>query len=147
QLPLLSGALIQNAFVLASAPLFPSISPFQLDFQDSFVQEWSFDLERQLRGSWLLDFGYVGTRGLRLPRGTDPNQPNPYAGLTRQFRILPENFVYTESSGSSIYHALQVKAERHFTNNLAFLLSYTYSHALDTNSTFGSTGRNANAPQ
>src|SRR5438105_3681848 len=49
--------------------------------------------------------------------------------------------------GSSIYHALQVKAERHFTDGLAFLLSYTYSHALDTNSTFGSTDRNPNAPQ
>src|SRR5207249_5583395 len=99
QLPLLSGALIDKAFVLESAPLFPSISPFQLDFQDSFVQEWSFDLERQLRGSWLLDLGYIGTRGLRLPRGTDPNQPNPYAGLTRQFPIFPQDFVYTESSG------------------------------------------------
>ncbi len=147
QLPLLSGALIDNAFGLASTPLFPSISPFQLDFQDSFVQEWSLDLQRQLPGSWLLDLGYVGTRGLRLPRATDPNQPNVYSGLARRFPTFPQNFVYTESSGSSTYHALQMKAERHFGGGLAFLLSYTYSHAVDTNSTFGSDDRNANAPQ
>ena len=58
-----------------------------------------------------------------------------------------QNFVYTESSGSSIYHGLQVKAERHFSRGLAFLLSYTYAHALDTNSTFISDNRNPNAPQ
>ena len=147
QLPLLSGALIDNAFALAVAPLFPSISPFQLDFQDSFVQEWSLDLQQQLPRSWLLDVGYMGTRGLRLPRATDPNQPNPYNGLARQFPTFPQDFVYTESSGSSTYHALQAKAERHFSGGLAFLLSYTYSHAVDTNSTFGSDARNANAPQ
>ncbi len=71
----------------------------------------------------------------------------PYSGLARRFPTFPQNFVYTESSGSSTYHALQMKAERHFGGGLAFLLSYTYSHAVDTNSTFGSDDRNANAPQ
>lgn len=147
QLPLLSGALINNAFVLAAAPLFPAISPFQVDFQDSFIQEWSFDIQRQLPGSWLFDVGYVGTRGSRLPRATDPNQPDLKNNLARHFPIFPQDFVYTESSGASIYHALQLKAERHFTDGFAFLASYTYGHAIDTNSTFGSTDVNANAPQ
>ncbi len=147
QLPLASGALIDNAFALAAAPLFPVISPFQIDFQDSFIQEWSFDIQRELRGSWLLDVGYVGTRGLRLPRKTDPNQPSLSAGLARRYPAFDQNFVYTESSGSSIYHALQVKAERHFSRGLALLAAYTYSHSIDTNSTFGSTDLNANAPQ
>ena len=142
---------ITNAFTLAAAPLFPSISPFQLDFQDSFIQEWSLDVQRQMPHAFLLDVGYLGTRGLRLPRATDPNQPtnqpNPIEKLFRQYPLFPQNFVYTESSGSSIYHALQVKAERRFTNGLAFLLSYTYAHSIDTNSTFGSTDVNANAPQ
>ncbi|HEV2176331.1 MAG TPA: carboxypeptidase-like regulatory domain-containing protein [Terriglobia bacterium] len=154
QLPLASGALINNAFVLAAAPVFPAISPFQTDFQDSFIQEWSLDVQRQLPGSWLFDVGYVGTRGLRLPRGTDPNQftgnlaaCTPTAGCPHPFPAFPQDFVYTTSSGSSIYHALQVKAERHFTGGFAFLASYTYGHSIDTNSTFGSTDVNANAPQ
>jgi hypothetical protein len=147
QLPLASGALIDSAFTLAAAPVFPTISPFQVDFQDAFIQEWSLDIQRQLPHSFLLDVGYLGTRGLRLPRATDPNQPNPYNNLVRQYPLFPQNFIYTESSGSSIYHALQVKAERRFSNGLAFLLSYTYAHSIDTNSTFRSTDVNANAPQ
>lgn len=146
-LPLASGALIDNAFTLAAAPVFPAISPFQVNFQDSFIQEWSLDIQRQLPRSWLLDVGYLGTRGLRLPRATDPNQRNPSDNLARQYPLFPQNFVYTESSGSSIYHALQVRAERHFSGGLAFMLSYAYTHSIDTNSTFGSTDVNANAPQ
>jgi Carboxypeptidase regulatory-like domain/TonB dependent receptor-like, beta-barrel len=147
QLSLLSGAIINNAFALAAAPLFPAISPFQVNFQDSFIQEWSFDLQRQLPGSWLIDAGYVGTRGLRLPRVVDPNQPDLSNGMARRFPIFPQDFVYTESSGKSSYHALQLKAERHFARGMAFLLSYTYAHSMDTNSTFFSTDLNANAPQ
>ncbi len=147
QLPLASGAIINNAFALAAAPLFPAISPFQLNFQDSFIQEWSFDVQRELPGSWMIEAGYVGTRGLRLPRATDPNQPNLSSGMARRFPIFPQDFVYTESSGKSAYHALQVKAERHASHGLAFLMSYTYGHAIDTNSTFSSTDVNANAPQ
>ena len=155
KLPLASGALIDNAFSLAAAPVFPTISPFQIDFQDAMIHEWSFDFQRQLPGSWLLDLGYVGTRGLKLPRATDPNQPDiashpaacTPATCPRAYPAFPQNFVYTESSGKSIYHALQIKAERHMTSGLAFLLSYTYAHAIDTNSTFSSTDVNANAPQ
>ncbi|HLY60974.1 MAG TPA: carboxypeptidase-like regulatory domain-containing protein [Terriglobia bacterium] len=147
QVPLLSGAAINNAFALAAAPVYPAISPFQVNFQDSFIQEWSLDVQRQLPGSWLLDVGYVGTRGLRLPRAVDPNQPDLSNAMARRFAIFPQDFVYTESSGKSAYHALQVKAERHFAKGIAFLLSYTYGHAIDTNSTFSSTDVNANAPQ
>ena len=146
-LPLGSGALIRNAFALAAVPLFPRISPFQMDFQDSFVQQWSFNIQRELSGSWLFDVGYVGTRGLRLPRGTDPNQPNIAAGNTRRFPAFPQDFIYTESSGSSVYHALQLKVERHFSRGLAFLGAYTWSKAIDTNSTAFSTERNENFPQ
>ncbi len=146
-LPLGSGAFIRNAFALAAVPNFPVISPFQIDFQDSFVQEWSYDIQQELPGAWLLDVGYVGTRGLRLPRKTDPNQKNVAAGSTRRFRAFDQNFVYTESSGGSIYHALQLKVERHFSRGLAFLGAYTWSKSIDTNSAFGSTDRNENAPQ
>lgn len=36
-----------------------------------------------------------------------------------------------ESSGSSVYHALTVNANKRFSNNFQFLASYTWSHAID----------------
>lgn len=144
-----TGALIQNALTGAAGPVFPTTSPFQINFDDAFIQEWNFDLQHELGNSWLLDMGYVGTRGLHLPRETDPNQPNPDPLTQTSPRRYPQfsGFSYTESSGSSIYHALQMKVERHFTRGLAFLGAYTLSKSLDTNSSAFGTSRNENFPQ
>jgi hypothetical protein len=151
-----TGYLIQNAFEPGSvAPYFPAITPFETHFQDAIVQEWSFDIQRELPGSWLLDVGYVGTRGLHLPRHTDPNQPDPsnpalcdpVTGCPRTFPNIASNWQYTESSASSIYHSLQVKFERHYTNGLAFLGAYTWSKAIDTVSAFYGSSRTADTEQ
>jgi len=152
QLPVGTGALIQTALTGIVGPLFPTTRPFQINFQDAFIQEWSFNVQRELAGSWLVDVGYIGTRGLRLPQETDPNQPdnsNPAlcsAGCPRPFPNF-YGFSYTESSGSSIYHALQVKVEKHYSRGLAFLGSYTWSKSIDTNSRPFGTSRNENFPQ
>jgi hypothetical protein len=67
--------------------------------------------------------------------------------MARRFAFYPQDFVYTESSGKSVYHALQMQANRRISDGLSFIISYTYAHAIDTNSTFSSTDTNANAPQ
>jgi len=76
-LPLATGLLLQNLFVAPSLTqaLFPALDPVNLDVKDARILEWSSDVQRQL-SSWLLDVGYVGTQGLRLPFERDPNQPN-----------------------------------------------------------------------
>ncbi len=159
-LPIGSGALIQTALVGAVGPLFPTLSPFQLNFQDAMVQEWNLDVQRELGRSWLVDVGYVGTRGLRLPIETDPNQPINLSvndspailaacettGCPRPYPEL-SGFSYTQSAGSSIYHALQLKVSRHFARGLSLLGAYTYSQSLDTNSSAFTTSRDANFPQ
>ena len=79
-LPLATGLLLQNLFVAPSLTqaLFPALDPVKVDLTDGRIFEWTFDVQRQL-GSWLLDVGYVGTRGLRLPFEWDPNQPEQRA--------------------------------------------------------------------
>ena len=57
------------------------------------------------------------------------------------------NFAYTQSAGSSIYHALQAKVERRFSKGLSILAAYTYSKSIDTASGPFSDTRNANFPQ
>ncbi len=161
-----SGGIIQNALTSIGGTTYPSMSPFQLDFQNAFIQEWSADLQRQLGNTWLFDIGYVGTRGLHLVQETDPNQPinltsastlSPaaqatYAGYCQAGSCqspIPylANFAYTQSAGSSIYHALQAKVERRFSQGLSILASYTYSKSIDTASGPFSDSRNPNFPQ
>jgi hypothetical protein len=149
-----TGYLIQNAFVPGMvAPYFPAITPFDLHFQDSTIQEWAFDIQRQLPGSWLLDVGYVGTRGLHMPRHTDPNQPDPSnpalctPSCPRTYPNIASNWDYTDSSASSIYHGLQVKVEKHYANGLAFIGGYTWSKVLDDVSAFYGTDRASDTEQ
>ncbi len=153
-LPLGTGLLIQNVFaspLLASA-LFPTLNPVIVNLEDSTVYEWSFDVQRDLGRAWLLDTGYVGTRGLHLPFMWDPNQPdnsNPALCTPGCPRLYP-NFLtqsYTDSSGKSIYHALEVKLERHYASGLALIGGYTYAKSLDTNSTYFGTDGSPNFPE
>jgi carboxypeptidase family protein len=146
-----TGYLIQNAFQPnVVAPLFPVISPFEANFQDATIYEWSLDVQRELPGSWLLDLGYVGTRGLHLARHTNPNEkvPNPVTQTAiRPYPGLDSDFSYTTSSAKSIYHSLQMKVERHYTHGLAVIGAYTYSKSLDTGSTFYGTDRATDTEQ
>jgi len=39
------------------------------------TQQWNFTVQRQLGGNWVLEVGYVGTKGTRLRSTFDPDQP------------------------------------------------------------------------
>ncbi len=39
------------------------------------TQQWNFSLQRQLGGNWVLELGYVGTKGTHLRSTFDPDQP------------------------------------------------------------------------
>ncbi|MGD0224191.1 MAG: TonB-dependent receptor [Terriglobia bacterium] len=161
-----SGAIIQNALTNIGGTSYPSMSPFQLNFQNAFIQEWSADVQRQVGSTWLIDIGYVGTRGLHLVQETDPNQPlnmTDVSGASAAVQAstlaacqagsclspIPylANFAYTQSAGSSIYHALQAKVERRFSKGLSVLAAYTYSKSIDTASGPFADSRNPNFPQ
>jgi hypothetical protein len=63
----------------------------------SYQTQWSFDVQRQLPWSWVVDFGYAGSSGVHLPSGVQFNQlpdsalalgtalnatvPNPFFGI------------------------------------------------------------------
>ena len=161
-----SGQIIQNSLSNIGGTTYPAMSPFQLNFQNAFIQEWSADVQRQIGRTWLIDIGYVGTRGLHLVQETDPNQPLNMTDVSKSSPAVQAstlaaceagsclspipylgNFAYTQSAGSSIYHALQAKVERRFSKGLSILASYTYSKSIDTASGPFSDTRNANFPQ
>ncbi|HYA25663.1 MAG TPA: carboxypeptidase-like regulatory domain-containing protein [Terriglobales bacterium] len=145
-----TGAILQNAFQAnLVAPQFAPIAPFNLHFKDAKIIEWTLNVQRELPGSLLFETGYLATRGIHLVREWDPNQPIPdpaTQSITWPY-LGYGNFSYTDSNGDSIYHSLQTKLERHFSSGMGFLVAYTYSKAIDTNSTVFPTNRNANFPQ
>lgn len=92
------------------------------------------DGSRELTPTTTLSVAYVGTKGVHLDDLVDINAGSP--GTTNVTVNRPYPFfaqIYQlETNQISSYNGLQVTAERR-ARNLTFLASYTYSHALDEN--------------
>ncbi|MGA2101441.1 MAG: TonB-dependent receptor [Candidatus Sulfotelmatobacter sp.] len=128
-----------------------------------YAQDWNLNVQRSFGADWLLQVGYVGTTGVRLPRfiegnpavfipGVDGsgnllsnennvNQRRMYSGCT----LAQPNCVYSsvgEIAGiaNSSYNALEASLRKRFGHGLSFLASYTWSHSIDDVSSFNITG-------
>jgi Carboxypeptidase regulatory-like domain/TonB dependent receptor len=129
-----------------------------------YAQDWNLNIQRSFGADWLLQVGYVGTTGVRLPRfiegnpavyipGVDGsgnpistennvNQRRLYSGCTL---ARPNNCVYGSvgeiaSISNSSYNALEASLRKRFSHGLSFLASYTWSHSIDDVSSFNITG-------
>jgi outer membrane receptor protein involved in Fe transport len=125
-----------------------------------YAQDWNLNIERSLGKDWLLQAGYVGTKGTRLPRFVEANptvydpslSPTDNGNLSDQRRLysgctvaVPEPCTYSSVGlisgiANSTYNALQVSLRKRFTAGLSMLASYTFSKTLDDSSTFNITG-------
>lgn len=127
------------------------VSPtaFDPNFRDGYMQEWSFNIQRSVTPNLVLEAGYVGSKGTRLNRILDRNQPALGPGPAQSRRPNPNfgSINVTESSSASTYHSAQFRAEQRFSRGLTFLASYTVGKSLDDSSAqFGAAG-GTNRPQ
>ena len=111
------------------------------DLRNPYVQSWNLTLERQIGSGWLARASYAGSKGTALASGRDFNSPYPNAtattSTTNQRRPLYSaglgQVVLMEPAGKSIYHALQLTAEKRFSQGFTVLANYTYSKTIDDN--------------
>jgi len=138
-------------------PLFPAYSPRTVttvhsvspDFRSAIIQQYSLNTQTELHEGWLLETGYVGTRGTHLLRFRSFNQAlsasvqNPIRGVTTNTvanissrvpipGIPADALVEMESEGSSWYNGLEASLTKMLRNGLQFVASYTFSKSLDT---------------
>src|SRR5208282_3626123 len=129
------------------------------------TQQWNFSMQRQLGGDWVLELGYVGTKGTRLRSTFDPDQPrlaspsnpiNVTAQNGTQYQITtntgetgagnfearapflginPQAFEAFYPNSDSHYNGLQATLSHHFSKGLYFQSAYTYSKSIDDVST------------
>jgi hypothetical protein len=126
--PFSSGALAQGAF-----------SPFSIDrnLRNAYVQQWNLTVERELPFDNVVSVSYVGSKGTKLLRRRNANQPLPGTDPdVAARRPLPQfgDITVVESASNSSYHALQVRAERRLGGGLSYLGAYTWSKSLDDTS-------------
>jgi hypothetical protein len=140
-----------------SFPMFPAYSPTTSTtvyavapgFRPTMVQQYSLNVQTEFHEGWLLEVGYVGTRGIHLVRQRSLNQAqsasvsNPIRGVTTDtvanislrvplLGVPPDSLVVMESEGNSWYNGLEVSLTKRLSHGLQFLASYTFSKTLDT---------------
>jgi len=123
-----------------------SIQPFTLStLRTPYVQQWNFNIEREMMPNLLWEVGYVGSKGTHLLRRTnfqqgdnilvrDPANPTPLAQRVRFPNFSPNLIIGSENGASSTYHGLITKLDRRYANGVSFLVSYSYSKSIDDGS-------------
>ena len=123
-----------------------SVAP---SFRPALIQQYSLNIQAELHKGWLLEVGYVGTRGTHLVRQRSLNQAmaasanNPIRGVTSNTLanislrvpvagVPPDSLEVMESAGSSWYNGLEASLTKRLSHGLQFLASYTFSKTLDT---------------
>ncbi len=116
------------------SPVFtPTGPPFDIfftprNFVTPYVQNWNLNLQQEVSNELALQLGYVGSKGTKLVRLRDANQPfvdgtrpNPTYGFMDEFATI---------SGST-YHALQATLRTRNWHGLSGFTGYTFSKSLD----------------
>ena len=131
-----------------------------------YSQDWDLNIQRSFGSDLLLEVGYVGTKGTKLPRFIEGNpaiyvpginsttgQPNSTSGNADQRRLYsgctladpPSSCIYSSTGliagiANSSYNALETSLKKRFSHGLSFLASYTFSKSIDDASSFNMTG-------
>jgi len=129
-----------------------------------YTQDWDLTIEQSFASDFLLEIGYVGTKGTRLPRFIEANpavfvpgyvdgQPISNSSNADQRRLYsgctladpPSTCVFSSTGeiagiANSAYNALEASLRKRFSHGLSFLVSYTWSKAIDDVSSFNITG-------
>ncbi|MBK5294926.1 MAG: hypothetical protein JJE04_25010, partial [Acidobacteriia bacterium] len=150
------GNLAQN--VLNFGAVSPAIAQ---NLSNSQVQQWNLGVQREF-AHVVFKASYVGTKGNFLTRTRDinliasplsaatsiadedarlPQFQAAFAGLnggaTRRSNRIDGRYntiAYVESSANSIYHGLQLEAQKRWTSGFLFNVAYAYGKAMDDNS-------------
>lgn len=112
-----------------------SVDPF---FAAPYVQQWNFNIQREVAQGYVVTAAYVGSKGTRLPirRELNPALFGPGATLANidARRIYAPDFasiISYENVINSTYHAFQLTLNKRFSQGFTVLASYSYAKSID----------------
>ena len=97
-------------------------------FPTPYTQNWNFNVQQKLAGNTSVEIGYVGSKGTKLVRLYDANQPDG------NFNFPNPNFQSNDvlaPISSSVYHALQTTLRVQSQRGFSGFASYIWGKSLD----------------
>ncbi len=130
----------------------PRVLGHSFENETPYTQQWHLGVERALFRDYMVEIGYLGSKGTHLIFGYNPNEVQPGLGSQASRRLIPElsninNMILFDPRNRSTYHAGTLKVQRRFTQGLQFLTSYTWSKSLDYGGSAASGGGSTGGPQ
>jgi len=129
------------------------------NLNDTYAQQWNFNIQHKFPGNVVVDAGYVGAKDTHLiVTFGDLNRPiqivcpnvtalhmascGPTANTTnpntrRPNQLFPRSVTGDKSTGNASYNALQLKIERRMSSGLTLLTAYTWSKSMSGPSDIG----------
>jgi len=111
-------------------PPYPSILAFDPALNLPYTLQWNLAIEQSLGRNQALTVSYVGASGRRLLQATQLSLSKINAAFTA--------IQLTRNAATSNYNGLQAQFQRRLSRGLQALVSYTWSHALDDDSSSNS---------
>jgi hypothetical protein len=131
-----SALTLQNPYPIDRKAAAPPLNVVAVppDRTDAYNIQWSASVERQLATSTFVEVAYIGSEASHLDNSRNYNDAPPGAGPVQARRPYPlwGSIRWVGTDAKSYYDALQLRAERRFSRGLSFLVSYTWSHNIDT---------------
>jgi hypothetical protein len=128
--------------MLPSFTASPSTNPFTFNRlnRTPYISQWTFDIQHSFAGNNLIEIGYAGSTGQKLPQRRNLNiaalDPSGTTSIASRVPYPGYGFIlYDYNGGWSSYQALTARYERRFRSGFYFLASYTYQKALDLGTT------------
>jgi len=149
---------------------------FPQGIRDPYAENWFFGIQQEVLPGWYMELNYVGTAGhelyraenvnripgARLPEGTcvtdnfgrklcsqintsvaaNGLEINPLGRLNPNYGVLR----VWSNSANSIYHGLQFSVRKQMQRGLQISGNYTYSHSIDSGSSWHNSVTTANGP-
>lgn len=145
QLSLIGGALDPNVPVFDPASAGPLGEFFGADpnLRTPYVQNFNLNIQQALGSKGVVQIGYVGSKGSKLFRFRDINQPSQAEitaydlanGVSGYGVPRPSSNLFyinmQESAASSIYHGLQASVRLNAWHGLSSQVNFTWSRSID----------------
>lgn len=105
----------------------------QRDRKDSYIEQWTLSVQRELPANFVSTVSYLGSHGVHLLETNVVNLTDPATEIAEYPAFAPA-IPWRGSAGASSYNGLVVSMRRTFSSGLLVAANYAYTHEIDNGS-------------
>ena len=139
--PFTGASPFRNGIPTGLFPNLLNLNVLDANYESPYNQQWNLSLQREIFKDFIVEAGYVGTKGTHLP-GTrvlntgafTPTATAQNVDSRRPFGPAFGQILNYQSTFYSNYNSLQLTANKRFSKGYSILAAYTFSKAIDNGS-------------